>query len=193
MEKSILFAGFGGQGVQTLGKLLAYAANEEEKYVTFSPAYGGEMRGGTSNCTVIVSDRQIGSPTREKLDMVVAMNIESFRRFEPQVKPGGLLICNDSLIPLKTEREDITQVNIPANELALEAGSDKTLNVIMLGFIAAHYDLVSKEAAEKIVDEKLGKKEKFRAMNQKAFILGANYNAGTADLGNKQGEVGYAE
>ena len=185
MEKSILFAGFGGQGVQTLGKLLAYAANEEEKYVTFSPAYGGEMRGGTSNCTVIVSDRQIGSPTREKLDMVVAMDIESFRRFEPQVKSGGLLICNDSLIPLKTEREDITQVNIPANELALEAGSDKTLNVIMLGFIAAHYDLVSKEAAEKIVDEKLGKKEKFRAMNQKAFILGANYNAGTADLGNK--------
>ena len=88
-------------------------------------------------------------------------------------------------VPLKTEREDITQVNIPANELALEAGSDKTLNVIMLGFIAAHYDLVSKEAAEKIVEEKLGKKEKFRAMNQKAFILGANYDAGTADLGNK--------
>ena len=176
MEKSILFAGFGGQGVQTLGKLVAYAANEEEKNVTFSPAYGGEMRGGTSNCTVIVSDRQIGAPTKEELDIVVAMNVESFKRFEPQVKTGGLLICNESLIHEQTKRTDIVQVNVPANELAQEAGSDKTLNVVMLGFIAAHYDLISEGAAAAIVAEKLGKKEKFRAMNEKAFTLGAEYS-----------------
>lgn len=175
MDKSILIGGFGGQGVQTLGKLLAYAANEEDYHVTFSPAYGGEMRGGTSNCTVIVSDRQIGSPTRDLLDMVVAMNVESFRRFEPQVKSGGLLICNESLIPLHTKRTDIKQVNVPANELAQQAGSDKTLNVIMLGFIAAHCDLVSKQSATAVVTEQFGKKKKFRAMNEKAFTLGAAY------------------
>ncbi len=175
MEKTILIGGFGGQGVQTLGKLLAYAANEEEKYVTFSPAYGGEMRGGTSNCTVIVSEKQIGAPTREKLDIVVAMNVESFQRFEPQVKPGGLLICNESLITEQTKRADITQVNVPANALAQEAGSDKTLNVVMLGFLAAHYDLVDKQSAAIVVAEKLGKKEKFRAMNEKAFALGVGY------------------
>ena len=175
MEKSILIGGFGGQGVQTLGKLLAYAANEEDKNVTFSPAYGGEMRGGTSNCTVIVSDKQIGSPTREKMDIIVAMNVESFQRFESQVKPGGMLICNESLIPMHTERTDITQVNVPANDLAAEAGSDKTLNVVMLGFISAHYDLISKGAAAIVVKDKLGKKEKFRAMNEKAFTLGAEY------------------
>ena len=86
MEKTILIGGFGGQGVQTLGKLLAYTANEEEKRVTFAPAYGGEMRGGTSNCTVIVSDSQIGSPTRQMLDIVVAMNVESFQKFEGKAR-----------------------------------------------------------------------------------------------------------
>ena len=177
MEKSILFAGFGGQGVQTLGKLVAYAANEEDKYVTFSPAYGGEMRGGTSNCTVVVGDRQIGSPNREQTDFVIAMNIESYQRFEPLVKSGGVLIVNSSLIEEHTERNNITQVNVPANDLAVMAGSDKTLNVIMLGFFAAHYDVISKSAAIKVVEERLGKKEKFREMNQKAFTLGAEYIA----------------
>lgn len=177
MENSILFAGFGGQGVQTLGKLVAYAANEEDKYVTFSPAYGGEMRGGTSNCTVVIGDRQIGSPNREQTDFVIAMNIESYQRFEPLVKPGGVLIVNSSLIEERTERKDITQVNVPANDLAAMAGSDKTLNVIMLGFFAAHYDVISKNAAVTVVEERLGKKEKFREMNNKAFTLGAKYVA----------------
>lgn len=173
MEKTILIGGFGGQGVQTLGKLLAYTANEEEKRVTFAPAYGGEMRGGTSNCTVVISDTQIGSPTRQMLDIVVAMNVESFQKFETRVKPGGLLICNSSLVDQKTARTDITQLFLPANALAEEAGSDKTLNVVMLGFLAARGDLVSRAAAEAVVAEKLGKKERFRAMNERAFALGA--------------------
>ena len=175
MEKSILFAGFGRQGVQTLGKLVAYAANEEDKFVTFSPAYGGEMRGGTSNCTVVVGDRQIGSPNREQTDFVIAMNIESYQRFEPLVKAGGVLIVNSSLVKEQTSRNDIVQVNVPANDLAAEAGSDKALNVVMLGYLAAHYDVISKNAAVKVVEERLGKKEKFRAINSKAFSLGAEY------------------
>lgn len=175
MENSILIAGFGGQGVQTLGKLVAYTASEEDRYVTFSPAYGGEMRGGTSNCTVVIGDRQIGSPNREQTDFVIAMNIESFQRFEPLVKSGGVLIVNSSLVENQTKRDDITQVNVPANDLAREAGSDKTLNVIMLGFLASHYDLISKEVAVKVVEERLGKKEKFREINERAFELGEKY------------------
>lgn len=174
MEKSLLIGGFGGQGVQTLGKLIAYTANEEEKEVTFAPAYGGEMRGGTSNCTVTVSDSEIFSPNKEMLDIVVAMNQESFTTFENRVKPNGVYITNSSLIKDKTARQDITQVEVPFNEISEKIGNDKVLNVVALGFITEYTSIISTDVAAKIVEKQLGKKEKFREMNRQAFEEGVN-------------------
>ncbi len=175
MEKSILIGGFGGQGVQTLGKLLAYTANEMDIHVTFSPAYGGEMRGGTSNCTITVSDDVIGSPTKVSVDYVVAMNIESFKKFESRVKPGGTLIYNSTIIPLEPTRTDINVMKFPASGIAKELGSDKVLNIAAFGFIAAATPLVDVESARAILAEKLGKKEEFRAKNELAFDAGVKY------------------
>lgn len=173
METSLLIGGFGGQGVQTLGKLIAYAANEDEKNVTFSPAYGGEMRGGTSNCTVVVSDRYISSPNKQHCDLITAMNADSFRTFEKQVKPGGLLIVNDSLVDEQSTRTDIRVVRAPFSEEAAKLGSEKVLNVVVMGFLVAYTGIVSMQAAERVVLQKLGKKEQFRVLNAQAFQAGA--------------------
>lgn len=172
MEKSLLIGGFGGQGVQTLGKLIAYAANEDEKNVTFSPAYGGEMRGGTSNCTVVVSDRYISSPNKQHCDLIAAMNADSFRTFEKQVKPGGLLIVNASLVDEQSTRKDIRVVRAPFSEEAARLGSEKVLNVIVMGFLVQYTGIVSMHASEQVIVQKLGKKEQFRALNERAFRAG---------------------
>lgn len=172
MEKSLLIAGFGGQGVQTLGKLIAYAANEEDKEVTFAPSYGGEMRGGTSNCTVVVSDRQISSPNKQSLDIVVVMNEASLRKFETRVKPGGLIIINDSLVKNECSRTDITIVKASFNDIVSRMGSDKVLNVVVMGFIVEYSGIVSSESAMQVISEKLGKKEAFRQMNENAYLAG---------------------
>lgn len=118
MEKSVLMGGFGGQGVQTCGKLLIKAANEEEKIATFYSEYGGVMRGGTSNCTIITSDEEIGAPNIKIVNNVVAFNIPSFNKFETRVLPGGTMVVNSTLIDKEMyKRSDITYVEIPATEL----------------------------------------------------------------------------
>ncbi|MBQ6314106.1 MAG: 2-oxoacid:acceptor oxidoreductase family protein [Mogibacterium sp.] len=174
MEKSLLIAGFGGQGVQTLGKMIAYAANEDDKNVTFAPSYGGEMRGGTSNCTVVVSDRQICSPNKQFLDVVTVLNEASLKQFENRVKPGGTLIVNESLVTSEVERGDIKVVKVPLNEITSRIGSEKVLNVITMGFIVEYTGIVSGESARAIVEEKLGKKEQFRKMNNDAYLAGVS-------------------
>ena len=157
MEKTMLIAGFGGQGVQTLGKLLSYAANEEDKCVMFAPSYGGEMRGGTSNCTVIIGDRTISSPNKKYMDVVTVLNEASFQKFAASVRPGGTLIVNESLIK---------------SEMTAQLGSEKSLNVVVLGFLCEYLDVVSNQSASHVVAEKLGKKEIFRKMNEEAFLAG---------------------
>ncbi len=173
MEKSVLMGGFGGQGVQTCGKLLIYAANEEDQIATFFSEYGGAMRGGTSNCTVTVSDEEIGAPNKQMVDCVVAFNIPSFKKFEARVAPGGTMIVNSSLIheDLYT-RSDVTYVGVPANEISEQLGNMKVLNVVVLGFLCRYTGMVSLESAKAMVLKHLAKKPQFIEMNSKAFAAG---------------------
>lgn len=138
MQERLIFAGFGGQGVILMGKLLCVASMRENKFVTHIPSYGAEMRGGTANCSAVISDEPIGSPLVPKPTVCVVMNKPSLIKFEPRIVPGGLLIYNSSLIEIEPSRSDITIVPVKANDLALEEGNAKTANMIVLGLLLKH-------------------------------------------------------
>ncbi|HID35680.1 MAG TPA: 2-oxoacid:ferredoxin oxidoreductase subunit gamma [Anaerolineae bacterium] len=148
MEHSVVFAGFGGQGVLFAGQLLAHAAADAGLHVTWIPSYGPEMRGGTANCTVVLGDEPIGSPLVRHPDGVVAMNLPSTDKYESLVKSGGVFIVNGSLVKRPSRREDIDVIVVPANEMAEELGSQRMANVVMLGALLASRDLLSLEAME---------------------------------------------
>ena len=173
MENSYLIAGFGGQGVQTLGQLLTYAASDANKFATYLPAYGGEMRGGTSNCTVKISDEQIGAPAARSYNYVVVLNLPSFNAFKERLKPGGTLFVNSSLVKDAEVPQGIKLVCVPLAELAAEAGSAVVANVIMFGFICAYTDDIDLNIAKETMLKKMAYKEQFVAINTKAFELGA--------------------
>lgn len=180
METSFLMAGFGGQGVQTLGKVLAYAANEAGKNTTFLPEYGGAMRGGTSNCTVVIGEDDIASPSRRNYNYVVALNMPSYEKFKKNVLPGGTLIVNSSIVDCPDEIEGINVLKIPANELAHQAGSMVTLGVVMIGFLVAKTGVIPLDEAKEQTIRRLSKKEQFTEMNRTAFDLGAGFAAQSA-------------
>ena len=136
MTTEIIFAGFGGQGVILAGKILALAGMSEDKYVSHIPSYGAEMRGGTANCSVIVSDDEVASPVIEKPDVVVALNKPSMTKFEPMIKADGLLIYNSSLIDSKPSRKDIKSIALPANEIAEKCSNARGANMVVLGCLA---------------------------------------------------------
>ncbi|NLY09978.1 MAG: 2-oxoacid:ferredoxin oxidoreductase subunit gamma [Tissierellia bacterium] len=133
MEKRLVLAGFGGQGVMAVGQMLTYAGMVEGKEVSWLPSYGPEMRGGTANCSVIISDTPIGSPVVEDIDILFAFNAPSLHKFIDDVVPGGVVIVNSSLIEGKIERDDIGVCYIDATGIAMEAGSAKASNMVMLG------------------------------------------------------------
>jgi 2-oxoglutarate ferredoxin oxidoreductase subunit gamma len=133
MAHEIIMAGFGGQGVMAMGKILVEAAMEEGKNVSWLPSYGPEMRGGTANCSVIVSDEPIGAPIVTEATAAIVMNRPSLDKFENDVIPGGALLINSSLIDKKATRNDIKVYYIPANDIANELGTDKVANIVMLG------------------------------------------------------------
>lgn len=133
MTTKVIMAGFGGQGVVLIGTLLAYSGMKEGKHTTFFPSYGAEMRGGTANCSVIVSDSEIASPVVNRPDCIVAMNVASLEKFEPIVAPGGAIFVNSSLVEKRVARKDIAEVRIPANALAEALGSSRAANMVMLG------------------------------------------------------------
>ena len=133
MQERIVIAGFGGQGVMSMGQLLTYAGMIENKNVSWLPSYGPEMRGGTANCNVMVSDEPIGSPVVTEATAAIVMNKPSLDKFEDDVVEGGNLLINSSLIDRKSERKDVNAYYISANELAGELGNDKVANMIMLG------------------------------------------------------------
>lgn len=174
MEKSVLMGGFGGQGVQTCGKLLIYTANEEGQIATFFSQYGGAVRGGTSNCMVTTSDEEIGTPNKTLSDYVIAFNIPSMKKFQSRVMPGGVMIVNSSMIgkDLYT-RDDITYVEIPASSIAQDLGNMKVLNVVMLGFFTQYSGMVDIENAKKEVLKRMAKKPEYIELNAKAFDIGA--------------------
>ncbi len=133
MEERVLMAGFGGQGIVLMGTMLAYAGMIDGKHTTFFPSYGAAMRGGTANCKVIVADEPIASPVISKPSTLIAMNGPSLDRFEKDVRPGGVILVNSSLIDYKVKRDDVKVYYIPVNELANEAGSPRSANMVMLG------------------------------------------------------------
>lgn len=145
MQEEIVFAGFGGQGVLFAGQLLSYAAMGEGKHVTWIPSYGPEMRGGTANCTVVVSDEPIGSPLAGRPGVVVAFNTPSVLKYQDKVKPGGLLIINSSIVDIEVERTDITVLYIPATEAANKLGESRLTNMVLSGAMLAARPVVSVE------------------------------------------------
>ena len=174
MLEQNLFAGFGGQGVLLMGQLLAYAGMLEDKNVSWLPAYGPEMRGGTANCSVNISDEPIGSPVVSKATTVVAMNRPSLDKFESSVQPGGNLFVNSSIIEGKITRSDINAYYVPCNELAEELGNGKVANMVMLGAYIAKTKCVDIENVLEALRYKLGaKKEHLIPVNREALLKGA--------------------
>ncbi len=155
MQKEIIIAGFGGQGVLFAGQVLAYAAMDTGKTVTWIPSYGPEMRGGTANCTVVIADEEIGSPLVKNPPYVIALNLPSFDKYEPLVQPGGVLVVNQSMVDRGARRDDITTIFIPGNELAEEIGDRRLLNMVMVGALLAQFDLLNLKDVEKALEAHL--------------------------------------
>jgi 2-oxoglutarate ferredoxin oxidoreductase subunit gamma len=172
MTHSIIFSGFGGQGIMLMGQLLAEAGMLAGKKVSWIPSYGPEMRGGTAYCCVTISEQPIGSPMVTEPTLVVAMNLPSVIRFAPQLVPGGTLIINASLAPEKSDRADITQISAPINQIADELGNAKTVNLIALGMVIAACKPVSEDEMRKGLVAMMGKK-----FAQKPELLDLNMKA----------------
>ena len=173
MMKQFVFAGFGGQGMLLIGKFLAMACMLDGKHVSWLPSYGPEMRGGTANCSVIVSDDAVGSPLVDQADCIVAMNRPSLDKFESRVKPGGVLVINSSIIDRKAERDDIQVVYCDAQRIAEEIGNPKGANVAILGALLAKEPIVSNELMSEAIRIELGeRKARFLEGNKKALMAG---------------------
>ncbi len=164
-QYEVTFAGFGGQGVMVAGQLLAYGGIKEGKQVVWLPSYGPEMRGGTAYCTVVISDSRIGSPIINNPRAACVFNRPSFDKFSPRVKTGGLLIVNSSLIHATTDRTDITELLVPANEIALQAGSPKSANIAILSAFVGASGVIGKKTLKETIIEKLGRKKELLAAN----------------------------
>jgi 2-oxoglutarate ferredoxin oxidoreductase subunit gamma len=167
-----VIAGFGGQGVMSIGLNLAQAAMLEGKSVTYLPSYGAEVRGGTANCTVVISDDEIASPVASSPEFVVAMNQPSVMRFQNQIQSGGLFFINSSLVESEIARGDISVVSVPANSIAENLGSPKSANMVMLGAFTRKSGLVSLSSAIEALKFILGTKQKLLAVNEKALRAG---------------------
>ncbi len=166
----LFLAGSGGQGILLMGQMITYAAMLEDKAATFFPSYGPEMRGGTANCTVVVSDKPVSCPLIYEADALVVMNLPSLIKFEPMVKPGGVILVNTSIIDQPAKREDITVVNVPVNEIAMELGNEKVANMIMLGALVRATNVVTEASIEAVMKKTFtGSKAKLIDLNMKAF------------------------
>lgn len=175
MEKAheIIFAGFGGQGVLSMGQVIAYAAMIENKEVSWMPSYGPEMRGGTANCTVIVSPNRISSPTVSKYDSAVVLNQPSLEKFESCVKPGGLLLYEESTIVTPPSRTDIEVIVVPGNEEALKLNKKQVANMILLGAFLEKVPLVSIDSILKALRKVLPERHHHLIpINEQALIRG---------------------
>jgi 2-oxoglutarate ferredoxin oxidoreductase subunit gamma len=178
MLSKTVFSGFGGQGVLMMGYVLAVAGMQEDRHVTFLPAYGAEVRGGTANCTVVVSDHEIASPVASSPDFVVAMNYPSVLKYQNTVKSGGTMFLNGDLISEMPQRSDVTIVKVPANSLAHELGNDRVLNMVMLGALVEVTGIVSHKALLEAVGTVLeAKRRKLIDINRKALSRGSQYIA----------------
>ena len=173
MKETLIIAGFGGQGVLSMGKILAYSGVMQDFEVTWMPSYGPEMRGGTANCSVIVSDDPVASPLVDKADVIVAMNRPSLDKFEEHVKPGGVLVINSSIIDRKAVRDDIQVVYCDANAIAESIGNPKGANVAILGAVLEKVPVTTVEQMTEAIRIELGeRKARFLDGNRKALVAG---------------------
>ena len=175
---SILFAGFGGQGVLFAGKFLAYKGLDEGKQVSWLPSYGPEMRGGTANCSIIISDSAVGSPIVSNPDILIAMNLPSLDKYENETKAGGQIFVDSSLIDRKVERTDVETYYIPATKMASDEGLTGLANMIIIGHMIAKSGIVPEENIEKAMQKVVpATKQNMFDLNMKAVQLGFNYKA----------------
>lgn len=187
METNLCVAGFGGQGVMSLGKFLADATcNSTDKNVTFFPSYGAEQRGGTANCFVVISNETIGAPLGDVMDDLIVMNGPSLKKFIGTLKSGGTPFINSSIVSDEIGRDDVTLVKAPVTELALEMGNAKVLNVIMLGVYVGYTQVIDPAIVWNTIEHKLSSKPKLLPLNKQAFEKGL-------ELGRAQKQQGGAE
>ena len=176
MQTEILMSGFGGQGALFAGQLLAYAAMDSGNNVTWIPSYGPEMRGGAAHCTVIIYDDIIGSPLVRRPQAVLALNLPSLDKFEHQIKPGGVLIANQSLIDRDIARTDLIAVLIPANDIAEELGNKRMTNMVMLGALIACLPILPLDAIKQALDDHLPERHrKLLPANFRALQRGSDF------------------
>jgi 2-oxoglutarate ferredoxin oxidoreductase subunit gamma len=171
--EDIVMAGFGGQGLLAIGKILAKAAMVDGHEVTWMPSYGPEMRGGTCNCIVIIDDEPIGSPVVQKTRSAIVMNKQSIDKFEPKILPSGLIVVNTSLIDRKVQREDLRVVYVPGTEIAEKEGTGKAANIVMLGAYVGATKVVKPETVEHAIETTFaGKRGAVGDINLRAFRKG---------------------
>jgi 2-oxoglutarate ferredoxin oxidoreductase subunit gamma len=168
----IIMAGFGGQGILMTGKLLASAAMDMGKEVSWLPSYGPEMRGGTCNVTVCISDTPIGSPYVTKPNVLMVMNQPSLEKFGPDVEPGGIIVVDSTLIPITIDRDDCRVIYVEATRIADQSGTRRAANIVMLGVLLGNVQIVSKESAAAVVKEAFARKPKFIPINLTALEAG---------------------
>ena len=172
-QQEIIIAGFGGQGIQSAGMLIAYAGMLENKNVSWLPSYGPEMRGGTSNCHVIVSDEPVGSPILNTATALIVMNGPSLEKFENSVVPGGIIITDSSLVNKSSGRTDVELYEIPATKMASDMGNLTYANIIVLGKLLAKTGVVSKESFEQALKKVLPEKRHYMIPEEmKALEMG---------------------
>lgn len=173
MKKEIIISGFGGQGGLAIGKNLAEAGMAEGFYVTWAPSYGPEMRGGTANCSVVLSDKPIGSPVFAHPTELIALNEPSLTKFEEGVLPGGIVFVNSDVVTDKVSRSDLKALYIPCAQVAEELGNPKVANMVMLGAYVAETNILNAEAIEAMIQHMFtGPKAKLVPLNIEAFRRG---------------------
>jgi 2-oxoglutarate ferredoxin oxidoreductase subunit gamma len=186
LYQDVVMAGFGGQGLMFIGKLLAYSAMKEGRNVTWIPSYGPEMRGGTANCTVVVSSEEIGSPVTSHPCAIIVMNNPSMEAFEPRLQSDGLLLLSSSLVNRPVVRKDVKALAIPAGEIASSVGNEKAANMVMLGAYVALTKVVAKESIVEGLKELFGNKIDLFETNVRAFEEGMKFASQKSCTGHKE-------
>ena len=172
MQSEVQFAGFGGQGIMLMGQIMAQAAMDQGYEVVWIPSYGPAMRGGTAYCTVVISDRPIGSPIIRNPKHLVAMNRPSLEKFAPTVQSGGTIFINSSIISIDAGRDDVDVIKVPIIEIAKELGNIKTANIVALAAFVSRSQVVDFELLRESVKNKFAKREKLIPLNMKALEEG---------------------
>jgi len=173
MQKEIIIAGFGGQGVLFGGQVLAVAAMDAGREVTWIPSYGPEMRGGTANCTVVIADEEIGSPLVEHPPLAIALNLPSFDKYEELLQPGGTLVVNKSMVDREAHRKDIQVLMVPCNQIAEEVGSSKLVNIVAIGALVSALPELGLGALEKALTDHIpARHQDLLAKNHEALRRG---------------------